>query len=585
MAVRMTELRLWLAIIADDPAERSDEVTPLPNLDGLIRQGDSLLDPARLLGGLPLHPGASGQAVAQVRQEFVVAVGEDKRNLARRLRRVELQAMIACLDDARLRLEGEAAECLAEARAHDLFGSTRGLDAALRDRLRLCRGRLAEIRRLRRRVTERGEVPWFNYEAHFADVIARGGFDLIVSNPPWVRAEDVPQAVRERLAERYRTWRGAGSGFSHQPDLAVAFVERGLELLSDGGTLAFLLPSKLATAGYGAAIRRQLSSHTTLHRVVDLSTEPDVGFHATVYPMALVASKSPPPPEHLVRTALDAEVQQPVPQQRLLGGAPWVLLPPAMHEALALVRGNHPAIEEHFVLQLGAKTGLNEVFLGPPEDIEPGLIRWAIRGRDVRPFKTEHRVRLLWPHDERGTVYPKLPRHATQYFAQHEAALRSRADYIAGPVWTAFRTRAVSAPFRVVWADIHRRLTAAPLAGPGDMGCIPLNTCYLLAAASAPEAHAIAAWLNSTWIRAAARAVADPARGGFARFNARVVGSLPLPRAVLGDEVLTQLAVAGETGSPVQDDIDARCAQHLSLPASARAVLAAVAGVRPGDRR
>jgi hypothetical protein len=356
-------------------------------------------------------------------------------------------------------------------------------------------------------------------------------------------------------------------------------------LLSDGGTLAFLLPSKLATAGYGVGIRRQLSSQTTLHRVVDLSAERDAGFNATVYPMALVVSKAPPPPGHLVRTGLDAEVRHPVPQQRLLGGAPWILLPPAMHEALALVRGDHPAIEEHFVLQLGAKTGLNAVFLRPPESIEAGLIRWAIRGRDVRPFRTERRVRLIWPHDERGAVYPKLPRQAAQYFAQHEAALRSRTDYSAGPIWTAFRTRAVSARHRVVWADIHRRLTASPLAGPGDRGCIPLNTCYLLAARSAPEARAIAAWLNSTWIRAAARAVADPARGDFARFNARVVGSLPLPRAVLTDEVLTQLAVAGETGSPVQEDIDARCAQLLSLPESARAVLAAVAGVRSGDRR
>jgi len=44
-AVRLTELRLWLAVIADDRQDRPERVAPLPNLDCLIRQGDSLFEP------------------------------------------------------------------------------------------------------------------------------------------------------------------------------------------------------------------------------------------------------------------------------------------------------------------------------------------------------------------------------------------------------------------------------------------------------------------------------------------------------------------------------------------------------------
>ena len=44
-AVRLTELRLWLAVVASDPSEDPTSVQPLPNLDCLIRQGDSLFDP------------------------------------------------------------------------------------------------------------------------------------------------------------------------------------------------------------------------------------------------------------------------------------------------------------------------------------------------------------------------------------------------------------------------------------------------------------------------------------------------------------------------------------------------------------
>src|SRR5207253_6666834 len=53
-AVRLAELRLWLALVADDAETDLTRIAPLPNLDGHVRQGDALLDPlalARVLGG------------------------------------------------------------------------------------------------------------------------------------------------------------------------------------------------------------------------------------------------------------------------------------------------------------------------------------------------------------------------------------------------------------------------------------------------------------------------------------------------------------------------------------------------------
>src|SRR5256885_10250879 len=57
-AVRLTELRLWLALVADDPTTDLAAVTPLPNLDGPVRPGDALLDPytaaTALAGNAPM---------------------------------------------------------------------------------------------------------------------------------------------------------------------------------------------------------------------------------------------------------------------------------------------------------------------------------------------------------------------------------------------------------------------------------------------------------------------------------------------------------------------------------------------------
>jgi hypothetical protein len=573
MAVRLAELRLWLAVIAGDTTARPEVVEPLPNLDGLVRQGDSLLDPTAVLATLDVRPGPAGLRLAALRAGFVTASGPAKRERLRQLRKAELAAFAECLTEAEQRLESDIAETLSLARTPTLFGGRRGLDAELRPALRRLRLRQREVRRLARRLRQEGEIAWFACEVQFADVLARGGFDLVLGNPPWVRAEALPPRVREALARRFRCWRGGGRGFAHQPDLALAFVERGLELLAPGGTLAFLLPAKLATAGYAKALRMELAERHTLDLLADLAEDPAAAFDAATYPAALVVTRARPRPHHVVRLTLDAPGPA-VPQAAWRGGVPWRLAPPALLEALLELSAGHPPLAERVLPQLGVKTGANALFLDPPEELEPAVVRLALRGRDLGSFVATPRRRLFYPHDVHGRVHPVLPPGARAYAARHEATLRARVDYVGGPSWTLFRTAGATAPYRVVWSDLARELAAVPLLGPGSRELVPLNSCYLAALPGPEEALALAAWLNSSWLRIAARTSAEPARGGFARFNARVVGELPLPPAVLTDPTLVELAERGRRGEAVQEELDDVAARHLGLTPRARAVLA-----------
>jgi hypothetical protein len=95
----------------------------------------------------------------------------------------------------------------------------------------------------------------------------------------------------------------------------------------------------------------------------------------------------------------------------------------------------------------------------------------------------------------------------------------------------------------------------------------------------------LAAWLNSTWLKAAARAGAVPASGGYARFNADLVARLPLPGPVLLDGALIRLSRAGRAGVEVQADIDDLVAVHLALSSSAQGALRDVVDATAGDRR
>jgi hypothetical protein len=580
-AVRLAELRLWLAVIANDPADRPDLVHPLPNLDCLIRQGDSLFDPFSAGIGVPAELAAP---LAEARARVVVATGADKRVCLRRLAELELRATSAALDAAEGQRAHAVSECLQEARSRDLFGGTRGLSRQLRDRLAERRRELHAVRRARRVLAREHEVPWFHYHGHFADVFARGGFDLVVGNPPWLRAEQIPLQERRRLAGRYRWWTPRSRGYANRADLAVAFLERALELTRPEGITALVLPAKLATAGYGAAARHALASTTTLLHVADLSESPDAVFEATVYPLALVACKARPQRSHRVATRLEPGERPCVRQERLRGGGPWVLAREPLRDALRSLQRDHPRMDSVLACQLGLKTGADAIFLDPPAELETELLRSAVRGRDVRPFRVAPRRRLLYTHGIDGRPLEWLPQRAEAYLAMHRHRLVGRADYKRGPPWTLFRTGPATAAHRVVWADLARRLTAAALVGRHDAHLVPLNTCYVAPAHSALEARRLAAWLNATWLGACARASAVPAANDYARFTAALVGGLPLPATVLTCRILPELEAAGRRGERVQDDLDELTARHLALAPRARSALRHLLAGRAGDR-
>ena len=581
MAVRLTELRLWLAVIADDPETEPGRVQPLPNLDALIRQGDSLRGPIAVIGEA-LRPGpAAGALVADLRRRLFTASGVDKRDAARALRRAEVAAAREGLESVERRLESAAESCLAAARSPTLFGGPAGFTRAGSAELATIRRRLVSVRTARRNLVREGTVPWFQYEAHFADVFAsRGGFDLVVGNPPWVRAEQLAPALRAALGLSYRWWRTSGGrrGFRHQPDLAVAFLERATTLAAPVGVIGLLLPAKLATAEYANRARAALAEEFTLHAAADLTTEAAGAFDAAVYPMALVLSRGRPRPRAALRPTLEASDPPSVPQAALAGGSPWILVPCAERDALVALRADHPLLAERYAIQLGVKTGANEVFLDPEQPIECSLLRRAVRGRDIHAFRASGTTSLLWTHDAQGRPLQRLPPRAAAYLGRYSATLRARTDYAGGPEWTLFRTSGAVAPHRVIWSDLARRLEAATLSGPGERDRVPLNSCYLLRCKGEDEALALAAWLNSSWCRAAARMSASPARGGFARFDARTIGGLPIVPTALADPALVALARQGGSGVVVQEALDEICAAHLALHQNARDALLRLAG-------
>ncbi|MGH7614347.1 MAG: Eco57I restriction-modification methylase domain-containing protein [Gemmatimonadales bacterium] len=566
-AVRLAELRLWLTLVADDSATDAAAVAPLPNLDGHLRQGDALLDPytvAATLAGNRAQAGAAARetaSLAERRRRLFFLSGRSKVEAARELARAEAELAGALYARARAALERQIHELLLAAKSRDLFGRRQGLRPSQRAWLRRLRLARAELRDALRRLRRDGGAPFFSVESHFSDLLQAGGFDVVLGNPPWVRGERLPARVRETLAYRYATWRPGAGRFAHLPDLSVAFCERAFELAAPGGVVALLVPAKLATSGYAEPLRRRLADATRLERVAPLDdASAGEAFGAAVYPMVLVAARRDPEAGAAVsRTLGPGQATEWLPQRSLQAQGPWVLVPDAGVVARRLHRECQP-LGERWTPRLGVKTGADEIFV--VREPIPGT-RPVVRGRDVGRWRAAPRAFVLWTHDAAGRPLERLPGPLAERLQPHAARLRRRTDYHGGPPWQLFRTGLGTAPYRVLWADLARELTA--VVPPPDI--VPLNTVYGLATRTVDDAHALAALLNTRWCTALARLAADAARGGFRRFNARVVAGLPLPPT--DDRAWSVLVEYGRRREPA----DALTAELFRLDANDRRVL------------
>lgn len=592
IAVRLAELRLWLAVIADDPCSDIGAVEPLPNLDGLVRQGDSLLDPiagTAVLGvRRPTPTQRSTRAVAGARAALFSARGDAQRRLTERLRTAEAALATELLQLARRSTDHAIKDLATAARSRDLFGRRSRLTHQQRYAYRRLRSQRKTLRRSLEAVEE-GNIPFFSYEVHAPDAMREGGFSIVMGNPPWVRAERVPAGVREILKARFSWWRGPGGrGFSHLPDLSIAFLQRALELCTTGGVIAFLMPSKLITSGYGETARSHLVREATVHYLHRIPEAEAAAFGATTYPLVLVVKKQSPPPKHRVK--LGFEEKRRVTQRSLCRSGPWILVTDKVRKALDDFGRAGMPLASVAAPVLGLKTGADAVFVGKVVDpgeavtvvrfaaatvpVETPLLRPAITGRDITAFTVSPQKHLLWTHDRDGRPLRNLPPLAARYIATHRRTLVARADYRHGPIWTLFRMRAASGQHRVIWPDIAKGPVAVSLDDTSIPHLVPLNSCYVCHAPDRRTALAISAVMNSTLSRALVMVTADEARGGYRRVNARIASRIPVPPSGANiDHLIESSKRYHGDGKVNQSKLDESVAHALGLTSGTRDVL------------
>lgn len=132
---------------------------------------------------------------------------------------------------------------------------------------------------------QNSSTPWFSPEWMFG---ISEGFDIVVGNPPYVRADiqDVrQQEVRQRVigCGQYETlWK--------KWDLYVAFIERSYKLLKQGGVSSLIVSDAFCNAPYASKARKWYAEHAIIDRI-DFYSEIRI-FEAAVHNISYLMRRS-----------------------------------------------------------------------------------------------------------------------------------------------------------------------------------------------------------------------------------------------------------------------------------------------------
>lgn len=105
----------------------------------------------------------------------------------------------------------------------------------------------------------------FDWEAAFSTIMKRGGFDVVIGNPPYIRIQALKEWAALEVEFYKKRYVSASKG---NYDLSVVFVEKGLELLKKDGGLGFILPHKFFNAKYGESVRNLITKGKYLNKIV-----------------------------------------------------------------------------------------------------------------------------------------------------------------------------------------------------------------------------------------------------------------------------------------------------------------------------
>ncbi|MCX6582987.1 MAG: Eco57I restriction-modification methylase domain-containing protein [Candidatus Aminicenantes bacterium] len=270
----------------------------------------------------------------------------------------------------------------------------------------------------------------FDWNHEFAGVMVKGGFDVVIGNPPYVRQESLGEEFKNFVKERYQTYAGTA-------DLYVYFFEKGLKVLKTDGLFGMICSNKWMRANYGKALREYISRESRIDQIVDFGELP-VFQGAATFPAIIILGReilkdqlfNYAPIKRLNFDSLSDEVEANGKKldKRSISGENWTLADSGEVSIFEKMKTNGIPLGDYVEGKIfrGVLTGLNEAFVidSTTRDRliaeDPGcseVIKPFVSGDDVRKYCIYYKDRFLI-FTRRGidiNKYPSIERHLLQF--------------------------------------------------------------------------------------------------------------------------------------------------------------------------
>jgi len=274
----------------------------------------------------------------------------------------------------------------------------------------------------------------FDWEREFPQIRERGGFDIVIGNPPYVRIQTLP---RDEVAYYNEHYEAATGNY----DIYALFVERGLQLLRPGGMLGFIIPNKFMQAAYGKGLRKLLADAKAVSKIVDFG-DAQVFETGTNYTCLLFLKKEANARVFHVPAAEQVKEQPEGPNLAeaeyvgfdvgcdRLTERPWAFIPAEGSGLTGKLAAAGPALDGVAHLFVGLQTSADKVYIverrarldsgtlrvlcranGKAYEVEPDLFHALLKGSlHMRRYRFDRtKLLVLFPYHEHGGTYELIP--------------------------------------------------------------------------------------------------------------------------------------------------------------------------------
>lgn len=132
-------------------------------------------------------------------------------------------------------------------------------------------------------------------------VLKSNSFDIVVGNPPYLDSEEMVRSQPEQR-KAYKTMYSVAEG---NWDIFCLFIQRGLELIKEGGYFGMIVPNKLLSADYAIATRKFIQNYKII-AIRDYSRIPV--FKASVYPIVIIIKKEKPKENNVIAQLMEEDI-------------------------------------------------------------------------------------------------------------------------------------------------------------------------------------------------------------------------------------------------------------------------------------